>query len=315
MVKEKNRGHLWRVVVAQRALIIMTVPILLYKILFSYAPIYGWMIAFQDFKPQIRNIFAQKWVGFQNFQKLFTGTVGVRFKQDIINSVAQSFLTLVFSTVCAILLSLMLNEVKKIGLKRVIQNITYMPHFLSWIIVTGLVSVALSLPESGGFINSTLMTLHLIREPIQFLAKPNYFWGIVVGSNLWKELGWDTILYIAAITAIDPTLYEAAEIDGAGRYRKMWNVTLPGIKATIVILIVMRTGYIMQTNFEIPYFLGNGLVRIKAETIDVFILRYGYQLGNYSLAVVAGMFKTLVGIIFVGLANFVSGRLGEETLV
>ena len=315
MVKKKNQGQFWRTVVAQRSLIIMTVPILLYRILFAYVPIYGWMIAFQNYKPRIRSILGQEWVGFQNFQKLFTGVVGARFTRDIVNTLGQSFLTLIFSTICAILLSLMLNEVKNVGFKRVIQNITYMPHFLSWIIVTGLVSVALSLPSSGGFINSTLMALHIIKEPILFLSKPNYFWGIVVGSNLWKELGWNTILYIAAITAIDPTLYEAAEIDGAGRYRKIWNVTLPGIKPTIIILLIMHTGYIMQTNFEIPYFLGNGLITAKAETIDVFILRYGYQLGNYSMAVVAGIFKTIVGIIFVGTTNFISGKFGEETLV
>lgn len=313
VVKKKNR--LGAKIIAQRGLILMSVPILLYKMLFSYFPIYGWLIAFQNYKPQVRNIFQQKWVGLDNFKKLFTGLMGDRFIRDIINTLGQSLLTLILSTILAIVLSLMINEVKNTVFKRVVQNITYMPHFLSWIIVTGLVSVALSLPSSGGFINSTLMALHLIKEPILFLSKPDYFWGIVAGSNLWKELGWNTILYVAAMTAIDPTLYEAAEIDGAGRYSKIWNVTLPCIRPTIVILLVMSTGYILQTGFEIPYFLGNGVVVEKAETIDVFVMRYGYQLGNYSLAVVAGIFKTAVGLIVVGLSNFVSGRLGQETLV
>lgn len=312
---EKKKNKLKAKIIAQRGLIIMSVPILLYKLLFSYVPIYGWLIAFQNYKPQIRNIFQQKWVGLDNFTKLFTGLMGDRFIRDIINTLGQSLLSLILSTIFAIVLSLMLNEVKNTAFKRVVQNITYMPHFLSWVIVTGLVSVALSLPSSGGFINSTLMSLHLIKEPILFLSKPDYFWGIVAGSNLWKELGWNTILYVAAMTAIDPTLYEAAEIDGASRYSKIWNVTLPGIRPTIVILLVMSTGYILQTGFELPYFLGNGVVIERAETIDVFVMRYGYQLGNYNLAVVAGIFKTAVGLIVVGLSNFVSGRLGQETLV
>ncbi|MDR2974272.1 MAG: ABC transporter permease subunit [Propionibacteriaceae bacterium] len=309
--KRKTREVLW----AQRVLIIMSVPLLLYQILFKYVPIYGWSIAFQDYKPGKRSIWNQTWVGFDNFVKLFSGVMGDRFIRAIINTLGQSLLTLVVSTVGAIMLALMMNEVKNIIFKRVVQNITYMPHFLSWIIVAGMVSVALSIPSSGGFVNQALMSLHIIQDPIMFLSEPSMFWQVVAGSNLWKELGWNTILYMAAITAIDPTLYEAASIDGAGRYRKMWNITLPGIRPTIVILLIMNVGWILSSNFEIPYFLGNGLVASASETIDVFVLRYGYQLGNYSLAVVAGIFKTVVAIILVGLANFISGKLGEETLV
>lgn len=305
---------MWATLFEQKALLIMSIPLLLYQILFKYIPIYGWSMAFQKFKPG-RSMWEQEWVGFDNFKKLFTGINGERFIQDIINTLGQSILTLVLGTVFAIILALMLNEVKDGVFKRVIQNITYMPHFLSWIIVAGIVSVALSAPSSGGFINSALLSLHIIDEPIQFLSKPEYFWGIAALSHLWKELGWNTILYLAAITAIDPSLYEAAEMDGAGRFSKIWNITLPGIRPTIVILLIMSTGYILEAGFEIPYFLGNGLVVEKSETIDVFVMRYGYQMGNYSLAVVAGMFKTVVGIIIVGIVNFIAGRLGEETLI
>lgn len=314
MLNKKRKKSVWATLLKQKALLIMSVPLLLYQILFKYVPIYGWAMAFQKFKPG-RSIWDQEWVGFDNFKKLFTGVNGERFIQDIKNTLGQSILTLVLGTVCAIILALMLNEVKDGVFKRVIQNITYMPHFLSWIIVAGIISVALSAPSSGGFINSALMSLHIIDEPIQFLSKPEYFWGIAALSHLWKELGWNTILYLAAMTAIDPSLYEAAVMDGAGRFRKIWHITLPGIKPTIVILLIMSTGYIMEAGFEIPYFLGNGLVVEKSETIDVFVMRYGYQMGNYSLAVVAGMFKTVVGIIIVGLVNFIAGRLGEETLI
>lgn len=312
---QKNQRKGWRKIISQRELIIMSVPLLLYKILFSYVPITGWTMAFQNFKPSIKNTFDQKWVGLDNFVKLFTGINGERFIRDIWNTLGQSVLTIVVSYIFAIVLSLLLNEVKNIGFKRIVQNITYMPHFLSWIIVAGLVSTCLSVPSSGGIVNQILMKLHIINDPILFLSNPNYFWGVVAGSHLWKELGWNTIIYLAAMTAIDPALYESADIDGANRYRKMWNVTLPSIKPTIVILLIMSIGYILEAGFEIQYFLGNGVVVEKAETIDIFVLRYGIQLGNYSLATVAGIFKTIVSIVLIAGANFIAGRLGEEKLI
>ncbi|MBO9556412.1 ABC transporter permease subunit [Cellulomonas sp.] len=313
--KVPRRKITWDRVWAQRALLAMAVPLLMYQILFKYVPVYGWAIAFQDYKPGRGNIWNQKWVGFENFADLFTGVNGERFRRVVINTLGQSILTLVVGTLGAIVLALLLNEVKNMPFKRVMQNITYMPHFLSWVIVASLASVALSLPSSGGFINQGLMSLGLINHPVLFLTEPNNFWGIVAGTSLWKELGWNTILYLAAITAIDPSLYEAAEVDGAGRYRKMFNITLPGIRPTIVVLLIINSGWILSTNFELPYFLGNGLISERAETIDVFVLRYGYQLGNYSLAVVAGIFKTIVAIILVGSANLAAKRLNQETLV
>lgn len=313
--KDPRRKITWDRIWAQRVLLAMAVPLLLYQILFKYVPVYGWAIAFQDYKPGRGGIWEQEWVGLENFVDLFTGVNGERFARVVTNTLGQSILTLIVGTLGAIVLALLLNEVKNQPFKRVMQNITYMPHFLSWVIVASLASVALSLPSSGGFINQALMSLHLVDEPILFLTEPNYFWGIVAGTNLWKELGWNTILYLAAITAIDPTLYEAAEVDGAGRFRKMFSITLPGIMPTIVVLLIINSGWILSTNFELPYFLGNGLVSETAETIDVFVLRYGYELGNYSLAVVAGIFKTVVAIILVGSANLAAKRLNQETLV
>ena len=312
--KDPKRKITWDRVWAQRALLAMSVPLLLYQILFKYVPVYGWAIAFQHFKPA-RGIWDQKWVGLQNFHNLFTGVNGERFRRVVVNTIGQSVLTLIVGTFGAIVLALLLNEVKNLPFKRILQNITYMPHFLSWVIVASLASVALSLPSSGGFINQGLMSLHLVDHPILFLTQPNYFWGIVAATSLWKELGWNTILYLAAMTAIDPALYEAAEVDGAGRYRKMFSITLPSIRPTIVVLLIINSGWILSTNFELPYFLGNGLISDKAETIDVFVLRYGYQLGNYSLAVVAGIFKTIVAVILVGSANLAAKRLNQETLV
>lgn len=311
----KQRGKFWSTVLSQRELILMSVPILLYKVLFSYVPITGWVMAFQNYRPAIRNMWEQKWVGFDNFVKLFTGVNGERFIRSIRNTLMQSLLTLIIGYIGAITLALLMNEVKKSGLKRIVQNITYMPHFLSWIIVAGLVSTMLSVPSSGGIVNDVLMRLHIIKEPIMFLAEPKYFWGVVAGSHLWKDLGWNTIIFLAAMTAINPSLYEAAVMDGANRYQKMWHITLPGIRSTIVVLLIMSIGYILEAGFEIQYFLGNGLVVQRSETIDIFVLRYGIQLGNYSLATVAGIFKTVVSIILISLSNFISGRLGQEKLI
>ena len=313
--KDPKRKITWDRVWAQRALLAMAVPLLMYQILFKYVPVYGWAIAFQHYKPGRGSIWNQKWVGLQNFHNLFTGVMGERFARVVVNTMGQSVLTLIVGTFGAIVLALLLNEVKNLPFKRILQNITYMPHFLSWVIVASLASVALSLPSSGGFINQGLMSLGLVHQPVLFLTQPNDFWGIVAGTSLWKELGWNTILYLAAITAIDPSLYEAAEVDGAGRYRKMFSITLPSIKPTIVVLLIINSGWILSTNFELPYFLGNGLISERAETIDVFVLRYGYQLGNYSLAVVAGIFKTVVAIILVGSANLAAKRLNQETLI
>lgn len=311
----KKGSSKWSTIFAQRELILMSVPILLYKILFSYVPITGWTMAFQNYKPAIRNVWDQQWVGFDNFVKLFTGLNGERFIRSLRNTFAQSFLTLIVSYVGSIVLALLMNEIRKTSFKRIIQNISYMPHFLSWIIVAGLVSTMVAAPTSGGIINDILMRLHIVKEPIMFLADPKYFWGVVAGSHLWKELGWNTIIYLAAMTAINPSLYEAAVMDGANRYQKMWHITLPGIKSTIVVLLIMSIGWILEAGFEIQYFLGNGLVVEKSETIDIFVLRYGIQMGNYSLATVAGIFKTIVSIILISTANFVSGKLGEERLV
>lgn len=312
---QKKHKSVWSTMIAQRELIIMSVPLLLYKILFSYVPIVGWVMAFQNYKPNIRSFWKQKWVGLDNFKTLFTGLTGRTFLRDLRNTIGQSFLILIIGYIGAIGLALLLNEVKNTTFKKIVQNITYMPHFLSWIIVTGLVSTMLAIPTSGGIINDVLIRLGLIKEPIMFLSVPKYFWWIVAFSHLWKEMGWNTIIYLAAMTSIDPTLYEAAVIDGANRYQKMWHITLPGIKSTIVVLLIMNIGNLLQAGFEIQYFLGNGLVVEKAEIIDIFVLKYGIQMGNYSLATAAGIFKTVVSVILISIANFIADRLGEEKLV
>jgi putative aldouronate transport system permease protein len=300
----------WQKLFSQWELVLMSVPLLIYKFIFSYVPLAGWTMAFQDYKLGVKGMFNQSWVGLKHFKFLIESE---RFWRDVRNTLGMSFMNLISGYVCAIVLALLINEVKNLPFKKVVQNISYLPHFLSWIIVAGLVSQALS--TENGIINEMLVLFGFIDKPILFLANKNMFWWIVMFSNLWKEVGWSTIIYLAAMTAIDPTLYEAAVIDGASRYQKMWHITLPGIKPTIAILLIMSTGYLLEAGFEIQYFLGNGLVVEMSETIDIFVLRYGMQQGNYSLSTVAGIMKTIVSIILVTASNTVAGKLGEERLV
>jgi len=314
-VVSKRKRTIGQILWSQRILILMSVPLLIHRIVFSYVPLYGWAMAFQHFRPAVRGIWNQEWVGLAQFELIFVGMLSERFWQSVINTLGQSALMLFTGTVAAIALSLLLNELKQIGMKRIFQSILYLPFFLSMVIIANLASVAFSLPQSGGSINQLLLFLRIIDEPILFLAHPSYFWGIVAGVNLWRTLGWGTIIYLAAITGIDPELYEAAEVDGANRYKKMWYITLPGIKSTIIVLLIMNLGWILNAGFEIQWFLGNGLNVSRSEILDIFILRYGMEIGNFSLATAAGIFRTVVAIFMVATANYIAKLLGQERLI
>jgi len=296
-------------VITQRQLIFMSLPLILYVILFSYVPVWGWTMAFQNYRPA-RTFLEQEWAGFRWFKFLFTDPGFIRVLR---NTLAMSLINMSLGFVTAIAFALLLNEVKNIGYKRIVQTVSYLPHFLSWIIVTSLVASMLAV--ENGAINDVLVALKIIKEPILFLSEPKYFWGIVGFTYVWKEVGWNTIIYLAAISGIDPTLYEAAEIDGCGRFKKMWFITLPGIKSTIIILVIMSIGHILDAGFELQYLLKNGLIQDVAETIDIYVIKYGIQSFNYSLATAAGMFKNVVNISLIFIANWIARRAGEERLI
>jgi putative aldouronate transport system permease protein len=293
----------------QQQLLFMSLPIILYIILFTYVPLWGWTMAFQNFRPQ-RSFFRQQWVGLDWFKFLF---VDKAFLRTIRNTIAMSFINTSLGFITAIGFALLLNEVRKILFKRAIQTISYLPHFLSWVIVTGLVSQMLT--TDSGAVNTAFMALGIIKEPVLWLSKPNYFWGIVGITYVWKEVGWNTIIYLAAIAGIDPNLYEAAEIDGCNRYQKMWRITLPCIKPTIIILLIMSVGHILDAGFELQYLLRNGLVMDVSDTIDVYVVIFGIGQSNFSLATAAGMFKNIVNITLIFIANEIAKRAGEERLI
>ncbi|MEY8747068.1 ABC transporter permease [Paenibacillus tundrae] len=294
---------------SQKQLMFMSLPIVAYILVFSYYPIWGWVMAFQNYSPA-KSFAQQEWVGLKHFKFLLTDDA---FLNVLRNTIAMSLINMILGFVTAILFAVLLNEIKNKLYKRTIQTISYLPHFLSWIIVTGIVASSLSV--DGGIVNVVLMKLGFIDEPIMWLSVPEYFWGIVGASHVWKEVGWNAIIYLAAITSIDPSLYEAAEIDGANRYQKMLYVTLPGIKSIVIILLIMNMGWILEAGFEVQYLLGNGVVVDWSQTIDIFVLKYGLQIGNYSLATAAGIFKTIVSITLIFAANSLSKRFGEDRLI
>ena len=306
----KGKNKFARIVSSQWQLMLMSVPMLLYVLLFNYFPMWGWSNAFMDYtnmKNVARGI--TPYIGLGNFEWLFSRP---DFFQAIRNTLAMSIINLVFGTVSSILLAVLLNEVQNHPFKRTVQTVTYLPHFLSMVIV---VSMAQNIFASNGPVNALFISLGLTKEPIFFLGEGKYFWWLVGVINVWKEVGWNTIIYISAMTSIDPCLYEAASIDGAGRFQRILHVTLPGIKSTFVILLIMNIGHLLEAGFEIQYLLGSGLTMDWSRTIDIFVLQYGTEKLNIGVATAAGMFKSVVAIILLVGANFLANRLGEDTLI
>jgi len=279
---------------------------MIYVFIFSYLPLKGWAMAFQFFRPGRK---VQQWVGFDQFKFLFSDQAFFRIMR---NTLGMSVINLVFGFVFAIFLALMLNEITQKLFKRVVQTISYLPYFLSWVIACSMIAEFLS---ANGTLNILMQGLGIFKEPNIILGNPKYSWWVVAWANVWKSVGWNTIIYLAAITSIDPELYESAELDGAGRFAKMWHITLPGIKSTILALVIMNIGWILNAGFEVQYLLSNGLTKNAIDTIDVFVVRYGMEQRNYSLATTLGIFKTVVSIVLIAGANQLSRRFAKESLV
>lgn len=291
----------------QQALLWMTVPFVIWVFIFKYLPVWGWTMAFQNFKPAL-NFSEQEWVGLKHFLFLFTDD---RFLGVLRNTLAQSLINLVLGFVTAIALAVLINELTNIKFKRVVQTISYLPHFLSWVVAAALVSSVLSI---DGIINDILMGLGFIDDEILWLGVGEYFWGILGAAETWKNVGWNAIIYLAAISMIDQEQYEAAKIDGASRIQRILHITIPGMKSVIIVLLIMNIGYILEAGFEPQYLLGNGQNVEYSENIDVFVIKYGISMFNFSLATAAGMFKTVISFIFLIAANSLSKKMGQGGL-
>ncbi|MDD6400863.1 MAG: ABC transporter permease subunit [Lachnospiraceae bacterium] len=291
----------------QRVLIFWSILFVIYGFIFYYLPVGGWIMAFQNYKPR-KGFLHSDFVGLAKFKFLFEDAT---FLRVIRNTLAMGVLNLVTTFIMAIVFAILLNEVKNVLFKKGVQTISYLPHFLSWIIVTAILHDALS---STGIVNEVLLKFGFIDKSIEFFSHKEYFWWIVAFANVWKETGWNTIVYLSAITAIDTTLYEAASVDGAGRWAKIWNITLPGIRPTIIVLLLMNIGNVLNAGFEVQYLLGNDVIKSVSDTIDIYVLKWGISQNDYSLGSAAGIFKSFVSIVLIVIANAIAKRTTDERL-
>ena len=304
-INQTKPNRTWAEAKKQKFLLIVSALFLVYGIIFYYIPLGGWIMAFQNYKPKT-GLLHSKWVGLAKFKFLFDDD---KFIRVIRNTLAMGVLNLVATFIMAIVFAILLNEVRNALVKKGIQTISYMPHFLSWIIVTGILHDAMS---ANGVINEIITAFG--GTPIIFFGETKYFWPIVAFANVWKETGWNAIIYLAAITSIDPCLYEAAAIDGAGRMSKIMHITLPSIRPTIIILLLINVGNVLNAGFEVQYLLGNDVIKSVSDTIDIYVLNWGVSQSDFSLGTAAGIFKSLVSIILIFIANNMAKRAGEERL-
>ena len=293
------KQHIW--------LYLLFLPGFLYFILFRYVPMGGLVIAFKEYSPFI-GIWKSPWVGFGQFQKFFSNH---DFTNLLVNTLGISLLQLLLYFPAPIVLSLFLNEVRHNGYKRVVQTLVYIPHFVSWVIVTSLTYQLFNV--SDGIFNIIYQSLSGGKS-FDILQNASAFWGLIVGQDIWRETGYGTIVFLAALSGVDQELYEAARVDGAGRWRLMWHITLPAIRSTIVMMLIMRVGSILNTGYEQIFMMRNDLNIARAEVFDTYIYTKGIRSGQYSFSSAAGMFKSVVGMIMVLLADRVAKMFGESGL-
>ncbi|MEK3724287.1 ABC transporter permease [Paenibacillus sp. FSL H8-0034] len=303
-VRAKTTKDALRYLNRKKYLYILLIPCVIYFLIFNYFPMYGVIIAFKDFN-FAKGIVGSPWIGFDNFRYMF----GLSdFYTVFWNSLYLSMLRLVFGFPFPILLALLLNEMRNRTYQRVTQTIIYLPHFISWVVIGGILVNFLS--PSWGIVNIFLKQIGM--EPIFFLADNDYFRPLVIISSIWKESGWESILYLAAMVSINTELYEAASIDGANRLQKMRYVTMPGIKSTIVILLILRLGQIMGNGFEQIFVLQNPLNLGVSEVFETYVYRVGLIGGRFSFGTTVGLFTSVIGLIFLLASNQIAKWLKED---
>ena len=281
----------------------MFLPGAIYFIVFKYIPITNLVIAFQDYNPWL-GLFKSPFVGWKHFENFFKGH---DFFMLLRNTLAISFLNLIFYFPMPIIVALLLNEIKNYRYKSSIQTMVYIPYFISMVIVASITYTLLN--ERDGVIN--MIIKEFSGETVKFLSGKEYFRGIIVIQNIWKETGWGMIIFLAALAGVDVELYEAARVDGAGRWKQMWHITLPAIRGTIVIMLILRVGAILNTGFEQIFLMSNSLNRSVAEVFDTYVYRLGITNGQYSFSTAVGLFKGIVGCIMVLGTNWIAKRCGE----
>jgi putative aldouronate transport system permease protein len=283
--------------------LMLLLPLVFFAV-FRYVPMTNIVIAFKDYNI-FRGVWDSPWVGVKWFNQAFHSR---DFYLVLRNTLTLNFLDLIVGFPAPVILAILLNELPFRGYKKLAQTLVYLPHFLSWIIISG-IAVQLFAP-GGGIVNIGLSRIGL--GPINFLMENNLWIGTYVGLGVWKEMGWGTIIYLAAITGINPELYEAAEVDGAGRWRKIWHVTLPGIRPTVVVLLIMNLGRILGSEFDRPYTMANPMVMEVADVISTLVYRVGIRSSQFSLTAAIGLFQSVVCVVFLIAANAVARSSGER---
>ncbi len=304
--REGNRRLLWLRVVKNYDLYIMLVPVVAYFIIFHYIPMYGIQIAFKKFSGSL-GIWGSPWVGFEHFIRFFKSFY---FTQTVSNTLLTSLYTLALGFPAPIILALMMNEVRSNGFRRTVQTVTYAPNFISVVVIVGMLQLFLS-PQSG-FVNKALEFVGL--EPVNFMYEPGWFKTIYVLSGVWQSTGWGSIIYMAALSGIDPQLHEAAIMDGAKRLRRIWHINLPGIMPTAVIMLILACGSLMSVGFEKVFLMMNDLNRSSADVISTYVYRAGLIQKEYSFASAVGLFNSVVNFILLALVNTASRKMGDTSL-
>ncbi len=302
---EKDRNHQRRRLFRQNIpLMLMLLPIVVYFLVFRYTPMFGLMIAFKQYNFGL-GVWGSPWVGFKNFEVLFSNPTTL---QIIRNTFVLSLLTVFVSFPFPIITAILLNEARKMWFKRSVQTLIYLPHFFSWVIIGGIVVTIFS--QQNGIVHDLFQKLTGISFP--FLYHPGSWIAIFLGSGIWKEAGFAAIIYLAALSTIDPHLYEAANMDGASKWRQIWHVTLPGIRPTAILLLILAMGRVMEVGFDQIYVLQNPAVTNIADVISTYIYRVGLQGGQFSLTAAMGLFESLVGLVLVVTANQIARRFDQQ---
>lgn len=306
-VKPVKKGKLLQTVKNQKYLFLIAIPCIIYICIFFYGPLYGWLMAFVRYKPS-RGVLGSEFVGLYYFKQFFTDP---DLGKIVRNTLAMSSLNLVAINIFPLLLALMINEVSSRRLKRTIQTVTYLPHFVSFVVVA---NIFLELLGTNGVVNNILKSLGLIEHSYKFWQQPSLFWILATFVRVWKEVGWGAIIYLAALAGIDQEQYEAAAIDGCGRIKRIFYITIPNLMPTIMIIWITNMSGLFSASFDASYMLGNATTSSVAEVIETYIYKMGLSMGQYSYATAVSLIQTVLGFILVWLTNKIAQKTTDYSL-
>lgn len=312
----ERRAYFFKQLKKQKVLHLFVGLGMIFLLIFSYTPMFGIIMAFKDYSIStgIKGIFTSEWVGLKHFDEFIND---YRFGEIVRNTLVLSLLKVLFTFPAPILLAILLNEAKNLRFKKLVQTVSYLPHFISWVVVVGIAFSFLS--ADIGMINKALMSLGIIEKPLNILTNADHFWGLAVGSAVWKEVGWWTIIFLAAIAGINPTLYEAAQIDGAGRLARIRHITFQGMKGTIVVVLILTIGSILGgglvgSNFEQAFLFGNSINNSTSEIVQTYAFKVGLRDGRFSYAAAIDLIQSIISVILIFSSNFIAKRASGSSL-